>query len=36
MVSVLVFPLLALKLRARAGEGGEGRPAEAVRGSETW
>ncbi|MFI9290293.1 cation:proton antiporter [Streptomyces gardneri] len=34
MVSVLVFPLLALKLRARAGE--KTLPSEAVRGSETW
>ncbi|MFF5280210.1 cation:proton antiporter [Streptomyces sp. NPDC013171] len=40
MLSVLVFPLLALKLRARAGEGpgpGEKRlPAESVSGSESW
>ncbi|MEU1226316.1 cation:proton antiporter [Streptomyces sp. NPDC005828] len=36
MFSVLVFPLLALKLRARAGSG-EGRlPAESVSGSESW
>ncbi|MEU1860907.1 cation:proton antiporter [Streptomyces gardneri] len=34
MVSVLVFPLLALKLRAGAGE--KALPSEAVRGSETW
>ncbi|MGW6420775.1 cation:proton antiporter [Streptomyces sp. NPDC055055] len=38
MVSVLVFPLLALRLRARAGKGpGEAASsAEAVSGSETW
>ncbi|MER7536413.1 cation:proton antiporter [Streptomyces sp. NPDC097704] len=42
MLSVLVFPLLALKLRARAGEGpgsgsGEKRlTAESVSGSESW
>ncbi|MEU8518030.1 cation:proton antiporter [Streptomyces sp. NPDC048577] len=39
MVSVLVFPLLALKLRARAG-GGKALPADAARdrvaGSESW
>ncbi|MEU6976562.1 cation:proton antiporter [Streptomyces sp. NPDC046371] len=34
MVSVLVFPLLALKLRARAG--GKALPAEQVTGSESW
>ncbi|GAA2799833.1 cation:proton antiporter [Streptomyces showdoensis] len=34
MVSVLVFPLLALKLRARAGE--KALPAERVTGSESW
>ncbi|MFF7437033.1 cation:proton antiporter [Streptomyces sp. NPDC008122] len=38
MLSVLVFPLLALRLRARAGAGpGEKRlPAESVSGSESW
>ncbi|MEU6929264.1 cation:proton antiporter [Streptomyces sp. NPDC046374] len=34
MVSVLVFPLIALKLRARAGE--KELPAEQVTGSESW
>ncbi|MFF6777679.1 cation:proton antiporter [Streptomyces sp. NPDC012637] len=44
MVSVLVFPLLALKLRAgvgagpgrRAGAGGRSLPADEVTGSESW
>ncbi|MFD0368211.1 cation:proton antiporter [Streptomyces sp. NPDC127114] len=41
MVSVLVFPLLALKLRARAGAGeagagGRALPADEVTGSESW
>ncbi|MFC9395080.1 cation:proton antiporter [Streptomyces sp. NPDC057027] len=38
MLSVLVFPLLALKLRGRTGAGpGEKRlPAESVSGSESW
>ncbi|MEU8762004.1 cation:proton antiporter [Streptomyces sp. NPDC048659] len=35
MVSVLAFPLLALRLRARAG-GGPALPAEPVTGSESW
>ncbi|WP_435057204.1 cation:proton antiporter [Streptomyces sp. bgisy060] len=34
MLSVLVFPLIALRLRARAGE--EVRPPEPVSGSESW
>ncbi|MFE1379278.1 cation:proton antiporter [Streptomyces sp. NPDC058740] len=34
MVSVLVFPLLALRLRARAG--GKALPADQVTGSESW
>ncbi|MEU7012221.1 cation:proton antiporter [Streptomyces sp. NPDC046385] len=34
MVSVLAFPLIALKLRARAGE--KELPAEQVTGSESW
>lgn len=34
MLSVLVFPLLALRLRARAAA--PGRPAEQVTGSESW
>ncbi|MFE0645290.1 cation:proton antiporter [Streptomyces sp. NPDC058877] len=34
MLSVLVFPLIALRLRARAGE--EARPPEPVSGSESW
>ncbi|MFI8965558.1 cation:proton antiporter [Streptomyces sp. NPDC053493] len=34
MVSVLVFPLLALRLRERAGAGA--RPADEVTGSESW
>ncbi|MFD8205610.1 cation:proton antiporter [Streptomyces sp. NPDC059695] len=34
MLSVLIFPLLALKLRARAGE--KALPAESVGGSESW
>ncbi|MER8042857.1 cation:proton antiporter [Streptomyces sp. NPDC094032] len=34
MVSVLAFPLLALKLRARAG--GKALPGEQVTGSESW
>ncbi|MFI1714164.1 cation:proton antiporter [Streptomyces litmocidini] len=40
MLSVLLFPLLAMKLRARSGQGkgpGEAeRPSESVSGSETW
>ncbi|MFI8911810.1 cation:proton antiporter [Streptomyces sp. NPDC053513] len=40
MLSVLLFPLLAMKLRARSGRGkgpGEAeRPSESVSGSETW
>ncbi|MDV9188634.1 cation:proton antiporter [Streptomyces sp. SR27] len=36
MVSVLVFPLLALKVRAGKGEGGDALLAERVSGSETW
>ncbi|MFF9015049.1 cation:proton antiporter [Streptomyces sp. NPDC014870] len=34
MVSVLVFPLVALKIRAGAGE--KALPKEAIRGSESW
>ncbi|MFG2642894.1 cation:proton antiporter [Streptomyces sp. NPDC048370] len=34
MLSVLVFPLVALKIRAGAGE--KGLPKEAIRGSESW
>ncbi|MFE7514113.1 cation:proton antiporter [Streptomyces sp. NPDC057540] len=34
MLSVLIFPLLALRLRARAGE--KALPAESVGGSESW
>jgi hypothetical protein len=34
MVSVLVFPLLALKIGAGAGE--RTRPTESVTGSESW
>ncbi|MFE0704384.1 cation:proton antiporter [Streptomyces sp. NPDC058872] len=34
MLSVLVFPLIALRMRARAG--GEVRPPESVSGSESW
>ncbi|MER6097000.1 cation:proton antiporter [Streptomyces sp. NPDC001728] len=36
MVSVLVFPLLALKMRAGKGKGGDELLAERVSGSETW
>ncbi|SED33282.1 cation:proton antiporter [Streptomyces sp. TLI_105] len=40
MISVLVFPLLAMKLRARtgpgAGPGEEARPPESVSGAEAW
>ncbi|MFF9848052.1 cation:proton antiporter domain-containing protein [Streptomyces litmocidini] len=40
VLSVLLFPLLAMKLRARtgpgAGPGEEARPPESVSGAETW
>ncbi|MFF3607402.1 cation:proton antiporter [Streptomyces sp. NPDC002463] len=36
MLSVLVFPLLALKLRAGAGPGEKRLPAESVSGAESW